>query len=102
MYGPTCIFWANLTPFSLQWFELAGSVAANRVITGLFGVEPPLELNSTGVEASSLLRDASTPRGASRRKLKPVVHPNQRVPQPGSVLDCVGPPRCERRIVVEL
>ena len=41
-----------------QWFELAGSVAANRVITGLFGVEPPLELNSTGA-ASSFLRDAS-------------------------------------------
>jgi hypothetical protein len=19
MHGPTCIFWANLTPFSLQW-----------------------------------------------------------------------------------
>ena len=45
-----------------QWFELAGSVTANRVITALFGVTPPLGLNSTG-EASSLLRDASTPRG---------------------------------------
>ena len=22
MYGPTCIFWANLTPFSLQDFEM--------------------------------------------------------------------------------
>ena len=19
MHGPTCVFWANLTPFSLQW-----------------------------------------------------------------------------------
>eukprot|EP01051_Picozoa_sp_SAG22_P010739 SAG22_NODE_983_length_6163_cov_8.370053_2_plen_409_part_00 len=45
-----------------QWFELAGSVAANRVITGLFGVEPPLELNSAG-EAPSFLRDATAPRG---------------------------------------
>ena len=26
MHGPTCIFWANLTPFSLQL--LADSVAA--------------------------------------------------------------------------
>lgn len=45
-----------------QWFELAGSVTANRIITALFGVEPPLELNATG-EAASLLRDAGTPRG---------------------------------------
>ena len=21
MHGPTCIFWANLTPFFLQWSE---------------------------------------------------------------------------------
>jgi hypothetical protein len=45
-----------------QWFELAGSVTANRVVTALFGVEPRLELNSTG-EPSSFLRDAATPRG---------------------------------------
>ena len=44
-----------------QWFELAGSVTANRIITALFGVEPPLELNSTG-EPTSWLRDAATPR----------------------------------------
>ena len=71
-----------------QWYELAGSVAANRIITGLFGVFPSLDFNqssstSTGstataaggdgdayegddvsaVDASLILRDADVPRG---------------------------------------
>ena len=30
MHGPTCIFWANLTPFSLKGLEDAGEATARR------------------------------------------------------------------------
>lgn len=63
-----------------QWYELAGSVTANRVISALFGVQPPLddELPPAGrlddddddgddkaaaAPGSSFLHDAATPRG---------------------------------------
>jgi hypothetical protein len=38
MHGPTCIFWANLTPFSLQRRRLAAWLVDNpacEVCTGL-------------------------------------------------------------------
>ena len=48
-----------------QWYELSGAVPANRIITGLFGVHPPLNLTSTedAVDPTSFLRDAAVPRG---------------------------------------
>ena len=45
-----------------QWFELAGAVTANRIVSGLFGVEPPLEFEAPA-SAASFLRDPTTPRG---------------------------------------
>ena len=76
-----------------QWYELAGSVPGNRIITGLFGVFPSLDFNKTStgmataadggashahddapadgvdagadgeLEVSLVLRDAGVPRG---------------------------------------
>ena len=36
MHGPTCIFWANLTPFSLQWPTLYSDVARFLLVRGDF------------------------------------------------------------------
>ena len=45
-----------------QYIALSGAVISNRIITGLFGVDPPLQsVHSAGPEG--FLRDASVPRG---------------------------------------
>ena len=38
MYGPTCIFWANLTPFSLQAWLVHGDDVAPRRAGGEAGL----------------------------------------------------------------
>ena len=35
MRGPICIFWANLTPFSLQELQLVGASSGSRSAGGL-------------------------------------------------------------------
>ena len=45
-----------------QYIALSGAVISNRVISGLFGVEPPLDLDAGGIP-ESFLRDADSPRG---------------------------------------
>ena len=51
-----------------QWFELSGAVPANRIISGLFGMHPPLNFSASArgeddEDPSSYLRDAAVPRG---------------------------------------
>jgi hypothetical protein len=43
-----------------QYIALSGAVVSNRVITGLFGVEPPVHVTS---DPASFLRDAPVQRG---------------------------------------
>ena len=83
MHGPTCIFWANLTAFSLQLrlrcLEEHGFViiddfeshpllprlqAASRSITALSNAKIPLSLDAT----RSYVHRASEKRGESRDK----------------------------------
>ena len=45
-----------------QYIALSGAVISNRIISGLFGVEPPLDLDAGG-SPESFLRDADSPRG---------------------------------------
>lgn len=46
-----------------QYFATSGAVIANRIVTGLFGVDPPL--GSVPSSPQGFLRDASIPRGFS-------------------------------------
>ena len=45
-----------------RYIALSGAVISNRIISGLFGVEPPLDLDAGG-SPESFLRDADSPRG---------------------------------------
>ena len=68
-----------------QFFEMSGAVTANRIITGLFGVDPPLSLNATVAATSSssfssspfpeaFLRDAHVPRGFTGKLTGVLLH----------------------------
>ena len=49
-----------------QYLALSGSVVANRIISSLFGVDPPLTLTTPGTPPpapETFLRDSSTARG---------------------------------------
>jgi hypothetical protein len=41
MRGPTCIFWTNLTPFSLKVASIAGTVRSIVAEKGLRGLYQP-------------------------------------------------------------
>ena len=65
MHGPTCIFWANLTPFSLKGLELKVSLgltnALNCVVSptvDLLHVPMQTEVECASPSASGVEKDA--------------------------------------------
>ena len=65
MHGPTCIFWANLTPVSLKADRLRAKNASYRLLTlayGAGGVYFLLQLFDPKVVALRLAQVGKTPR----------------------------------------
>ena len=52
MHRPTCIFWANLTPASLQPPAPAGSSAAAGLLAGLLAAHPQTAVPAPPPEAA--------------------------------------------------
>ena len=72
MHGPTCIFWANLTPFSPQaglYMKLVAFVAATEAVDGSLRSVSELWASLLATGGPSVRPTLSRERGVSPRQL---------------------------------